>query len=421
MHIFARRFMLLMMGRRGLRAWLGGLSIISAVWACTGDDPVPIQVVTADSGPPVTVDGSTTDPALRCDGGLTACGDACVDLETNAKHCGKCDRKCGPRSSCTARACAPIELARNLDRPTDLVLTSTTALMRLPTSIVRCAKDGCALGASPLWTDAGYELIGPRISADEKEAFFLATPPASSAIHLFRASISDVTASPSYVTNTPLGGASPRGPVTDEREHFVPTPYRNLRCLRKDCSRLDIMFGDETPVSAALSPTHYVWTMQNRDDAVTICPRPAPGAGYEYDAGVAVPCAPITVLAATSLNSRADQIAVVDDVTYWTEVDDVQKTRIFACPLAGCAKNPTLIVEGERIDGFAVDASGAYFSNTRDGTIKVCRDLVNGCGTQAVTLLLGLSTPSAIAVDATAVYFLTGATPTATSLFRVTK
>jgi hypothetical protein len=44
--------------------------------------------------------------ACECPGALTACGDACVDTSTDAQHCGSCDLRCFDSQICQAGGCA---------------------------------------------------------------------------------------------------------------------------------------------------------------------------------------------------------------------------------------------------------------------------------------------------------------------------
>ena len=43
---------------------------------------------------------------LRCESGLTACPDACVDLTLDPTNCGGCGKRCADRSICVDGACA---------------------------------------------------------------------------------------------------------------------------------------------------------------------------------------------------------------------------------------------------------------------------------------------------------------------------
>ncbi|KAK4045141.1 hypothetical protein OUZ56_032549 [Daphnia magna] len=54
-------------------------------------------------------DAASADSGLACAPGLQRCGEACVDLATDVRHCGACDRACvfaGGASACIAGACA---------------------------------------------------------------------------------------------------------------------------------------------------------------------------------------------------------------------------------------------------------------------------------------------------------------------------
>ncbi|HEU5430936.1 MAG TPA: hypothetical protein VFU81_04690, partial [Thermomicrobiales bacterium] len=42
----------------------------------------------------------------RCDPGLTSCGDACVNLATDAANCGACGVACAADETCFGGACA---------------------------------------------------------------------------------------------------------------------------------------------------------------------------------------------------------------------------------------------------------------------------------------------------------------------------
>src|SRR4051812_47786318 len=68
---------------------------------------------TDDTGaPPTTTDLSIAadmtlpDGAVpSCDGGFTACGGGCVNLQSNARHCGACDHACLESETCQAGLC----------------------------------------------------------------------------------------------------------------------------------------------------------------------------------------------------------------------------------------------------------------------------------------------------------------------------
>lgn len=68
--------------------------------------------VPQDLGPLADVsarDVSSSDATLTCGAGLTACGDACYDLQRSSLHCGSCTNACAlqsARAACTTGRCA---------------------------------------------------------------------------------------------------------------------------------------------------------------------------------------------------------------------------------------------------------------------------------------------------------------------------
>jgi hypothetical protein len=68
-------------------------------------------------------DANAGDAALVCDGGKSACGQACVDLQTDAQNCGRCGRSCGG-TGCALGMCNPVTLAM-VDKPHGIAVDDT--------------------------------------------------------------------------------------------------------------------------------------------------------------------------------------------------------------------------------------------------------------------------------------------------------
>jgi hypothetical protein len=49
----------------------------------------------------------------RCSQGQTRCGDRCVNLQTNERHCGSCRNRCGPNQTCCNGRCVNLEKNEN--------------------------------------------------------------------------------------------------------------------------------------------------------------------------------------------------------------------------------------------------------------------------------------------------------------------
>lgn len=90
----------------------------------------------ACDAPMGTSDGGTPSPDAAC----VMCGGACVDLQTDARHCGACDSACGPTQTCVAGRCDPplpavdagaadLASGRDLSMPADLAATGDLAMM----------------------------------------------------------------------------------------------------------------------------------------------------------------------------------------------------------------------------------------------------------------------------------------------------
>jgi hypothetical protein len=45
----------------------------------------------------------------RCSQGQTRCGDRCVDLKTNERHCGSCRNRCGTKQTCCGGRCVNLK------------------------------------------------------------------------------------------------------------------------------------------------------------------------------------------------------------------------------------------------------------------------------------------------------------------------
>jgi hypothetical protein len=46
---------------------------------------------------------------LQCRPGFSVCGDSCIDLSADFRHCGECDHSCG-RFVCEKGTCSSVEL-----------------------------------------------------------------------------------------------------------------------------------------------------------------------------------------------------------------------------------------------------------------------------------------------------------------------
>jgi len=432
------------MGRFHRRAWLASFFALVGLAACVGDDPAVFVTNGADAAGGDAAgggDGGSTqvggdaggDVTTTCAAPLEACGASCVDTQTSGQHCGRCDRACGQGSTCSAGRCTPVVLASALPAPSALAVTSGVIVIALGDVLVRCGKDGCAQGPTRLWESTEFTLVPGALSlgADRADAFVLARSTAAgfpTETNLYRV---NVDGTPPIVPSRQTTGLDPAYVLgnstrlaTDAREHAFASPYRNHRCFGASCANVAVLSNAETPTSITLTPTHYAWTIRDGSGGATAqsCPRP-PAAATSYEG--ANDCGAPLALAPAITQSRSDHVTSHDNVVYWADwsQNGGATGRVLACAAAGCSGAPTVIAAGEQvIDGLAVDGTGAYWTNGTAGTVRMCRDLVEGCGTHAETLASGASNPGPIALDDAFVYFIArGGAPENGALLKVAK
>jgi hypothetical protein len=120
------------------RNWMTLIAVAATAWiaapAC-GDDDTDVTDVTEVR--------DIVDEGMSCPTGQTLCGGSCVNLQTNASHCGECDNTCPTTELCVAGEC-------KLDCPTpgpyaDCGATTCTSLMGDPDHCGTCGH-ACASG-----------------------------------------------------------------------------------------------------------------------------------------------------------------------------------------------------------------------------------------------------------------------------------
>lgn len=89
--------------------------------------------------------------STKCQGGQTACGDTCIDLQTSAQNCGACARACSSGFVCSGGGCAfPTgnPFLRAIDPPSSAITSSVT---------LQFDGDGFQAGAKARFQGAGLD------------------------------------------------------------------------------------------------------------------------------------------------------------------------------------------------------------------------------------------------------------------------
>ena len=63
----------------------------------------PLPALPATEHGRATCDGTTCD--IQCDPGFTRCGNSCVDVSRDLRHCGGCGQACGVNETCENGQC----------------------------------------------------------------------------------------------------------------------------------------------------------------------------------------------------------------------------------------------------------------------------------------------------------------------------
>lgn len=380
-----------------------GLSI--GLPACVGEDAT---VTPGARDASTTEEGSAAiDGGLGADGSggdlcaapLSECSGKCVNLDTSSDDCGACGHSC-LGGTCASGKCAPIKLTGGLNAPSALALAASPPLVIVAadTALYKCAKSGCT-SAERMWSATTYpprgDVISVAISGGEA---FSATDTPGNGVRVSRVSLSATTTTPAPLSTTAVGVGTVS--LAFDGTRLVVGGGPSIRtCLTSGCGGYQDLLSSIYLGSATLTADPggvYVFGGGTfGTDGVSTCARSA-----------SLPCTP-QPLVTRAKSGSAYFLQVVAGTAYWVDIPDAGKHRVLACKLSGCNDAPTVIAEDEEdIGGLAVDAKGAYFTTTLANVVRVCSDLVGGCGKTATSLVVGQTKPVGIALDGEAIYWV---------------
>jgi hypothetical protein len=270
-------------------------------------------------------------------------------------------------------------------------------------SIDRVPKIGG--GAAPIAAFTDWTFLGRGLSVVGDDVYFPASSNTSGGVHNVFVQRSGLTQLDPLVTVTTTCGVGQGclGIQSDGNGLLWHTAIEVGWCTNPGCAGTPFTVSAPEARGAAFDAANVVFTRNTGPEGVKRCAR-----------GMACPTP--TDLVGAGKTIQPDLLTIAGGTVYWIDNDtgNPDKARILACPVAGCAGDPKVIVKGEfQMGGFAVDAAGVYFTYTGiqtapgDGYLKVCRDLVNGCGVASETLATVQQQPTSVAVDDKFAYWIT--------------
>ncbi|HEY1958920.1 MAG TPA: hypothetical protein VGH28_25080 [Polyangiaceae bacterium] len=374
--------------------------------ACVGDDSVSPPDAGGDA---TTFDAPVADApqetAPTCTGTQTACGSACVDLQSDDANCGACGHACGTGSTCTSGFCPPVTLCNagtgNGSNGSQLVVYKGAAYFNLGQSIKACNLGVTNATASDFSTTKLLQNSFTSIVGDPSFFYFVTHNTSTSSNSLTRCDGN--TTDTTFITTYPSGG-----PGTYVRTDDDPSTGQVYEALTDEVDFVHPDLVDAgTPTSTCISQISTLATgaagggkyffvdSSNKVRAVTItggtCSNPVTVAGG--------------LIGATALAAEGSTIAFADG-----------NGNVYACDAAlGCTPQvpPTPLVTGQGNGVLAIVLDSSTPPNlywVGSAGLAKCSSAAGTCNGKPTVLVPNAMPTAGIALDASNVYYLQGAT-----------
>jgi hypothetical protein len=350
--------------------------------------------------------------SYTCASGHTECapGKGCTLLSSDGKNCGSCGHDC-QGGACMAGVCQPVVLASGQSTPFGIAVDSKNVYWTNSSdgTVSKCAIEGCSNNPTVL---ASGQAEPAAIRTDSLNVYWVDQARTFDAGAVAKCSVDGCGQSPTTVA----GGQSFPG---DNLALFGDAVYwasmsldgtvSILSCSKEGCTGTPsvLSWGQDTVLELAVNSMGFYWTT---DSYVLTCFLGGCN-NQTVDGGPRV-----TVLAQPANGS----LTIDSTNVYWT-VPDATNGQVLSCPITGCAQGPdgglviNTIATGQIWPWeIAVDATSVYWLNNggsgmHNGSIDKCP--LTGCppnadgGTNQIVLASGQTSPSALAIDHTSVYW----------------
>ena len=322
-------------------------------------------------------DAAPKEAGATCDGGLTACGNACIDPSGDALNCGTCGHDC-LGSGCFGGQCQPVVIATGQDGAYDIAVGGGEAYWPNQNSgeIVKCTTSNCAGTITVL---ASGRPSPEDIVIDDTNVYWSEQ---GGAAFCARAGCGGhPTALVSGMTTADGGALDYDGIAVGPSLIYFPLGGSLRGCTKTGCGN---------------SPSTL--TVANADDLTSDANNLYGADGDDIFACPLGNCSDATRVQLVSNVSGSESVAVDTINVYFS-----YGGAVGSCPLTGCA-TPTVLADNQTgPDDVATDGVNVYWTDNSADVVLRCA--VGGCADKPTVLAKDQHAPKGIALDANAVYW----------------
>lgn len=322
-------------------------------------------------------------PSVTCDGGLTACGAACVDTSRDRSNCGQCGRDC-QGAACTGGSCEPITIAKGPLYASAIAVQGDDVFWTTDAAVYRCKKSGC--GQNPVLLADNQNV--PNGLAVDATSVYWTNRDAGTVVRCPIAGCSGTPITLATGQSQPAGLAVRGGVVywVNNRGASVMSVSANGGSIRT------IATSQGYPSSVAVDDSYVYWNAST--GSIVKCP-----VGSACGTSP-TPVAPASISAST---------IAIDGARVFCTTDT--RATVESCPLTGCTKGTVVASSADFFMTWAlvVDGGRVFFTTdpTTQGGVYSCP--VGGCAGAGPTVhAIDETEPGGVAVDAKTVYYTTG-------------
>ena len=327
----------------------------------------------------------SSEEVLVCFDADVNCNGTCVGTSDDPSNCGSCGHDCQD-GACVNGQCQPVTLASAQVQPWGLAINEVNVYWTTTSgSVLSCAKTGCGTGPT---TIASGQLTPIGIAVDDTNVYWTNNKGGTVAF----CPLDGCDGEPTTLAS---GQLNPRGIAVDDVNVYwtnYASPGEVAGCSKSGCSGAPTVLASNqaSPLGIVAGAGFLYWTNNTIPGTTMSCATSG--------------CADQPTQIAVSLG--ADGIAANASDIYWVEQGQMPGQPdglLRSCQLPGCTVVGTIGAGLTDPRGVALDPGTAFFTSFAGNAVLKCP--LSGTSCTPVVLSSVESSPYAIAVDETAVYW----------------